>query len=49
MLQKPICENEANLLLSTHISKEADIQNAIKELNGLEFVKDKTAMIRIDS
>jgi homoserine dehydrogenase len=49
MLQKPICDNEANLLLSTHISKEADIQNAIKELNGLEFVKDKTAMIRIDS
>ena len=49
MLQKPICDTEANLLLSTHISKEIDIQNAIKKLNNLEFVKGNTAMIRIDS
>jgi len=49
MLQKPSnCNELANLLLSTHSAKEIDIQKAIKELEALEFVKDKIVMIRIE-
>jgi len=41
-------KDRANLLLSTHEAKEADIQNAIKKISKLEFVKSKPVMIRIE-
>ena len=46
-LQKSF-KDRANLLLSTHEAKEADIQNAIKKISKLEFVKSKPVMIRIE-
>ncbi len=47
MLQRPSFENSANLLISTHIAIEKDIQNMIKELELLDFVNSKPVMIRI--
>ena len=47
MLQRPAAEGSANLLISTHIAVEKDIQNMIKELESLDFVKSTPVMIRI--
>ena len=41
-------ENHAILLLSTHKCFERDIQKAIKELNGYDFIKQSPVMIRIE-
>lgn len=41
-------ENSAVLLFSTHLCKEKDIQNALQEIKGLEFVECAPAMIRIE-
>lgn len=47
MLQRPALTGSANLLISTHIAVEKDIQNMIKEIESLEFVNFKPVMIRI--
>lgn len=47
MLQRT-CENDsANLLISTHVARESDIQAMIKEIEALSFVNSKPVMIRI--
>jgi len=49
MLQKTSSTlNRANLLLTTHLSKEKDINNAISKLSKLSSVYGKIAMIRIE-
>lgn len=48
MLQKPVNDTHANLLLSTHTCKEAQIQKAILTIKDLSFVDEKIAMIRIE-
>ncbi len=47
MLQRPASASSANLLISTHIALEKDIQNMIKEMEELEFVNFTPVMIRI--
>ena len=47
MLQRPADKNSANLLISTHIAYEKDIQNMIKTLSSLDFVNSTPVMIRI--
>ena len=47
MIQKPLDEKSANLLISTHSAKESDIQTMIKILQDQEFVNTKPVMIRI--
>ncbi len=47
MIQKPLDEKSANLLISTHSAKESDIQMMIKVLQDQEFVNTKPVMIRI--
>ena len=47
--QDALKENSAVLLFSTHMCKEKDIQNALRELKELEFVVCTPAMIRIES
>lgn len=47
MLQRPASNESANLLISTHIAIEKDIQNLIKEIEILEFVNSTPVMIRI--
>ena len=47
MLQRPATENSANLLISTHIALEKDIQKLIKDIAALEFVNSTPVMIRI--
>lgn len=47
MLQRPSSTNSANLLISTHIALERDIQNMIKEIEKLDFVNATPVMIRI--
>jgi homoserine dehydrogenase len=47
MLQKTTSHKDANLLISTHIAVERDIQNLIKEVEALEFVNSTPVMIRI--
>jgi len=47
-LQKPISENEAMLLFSTHTCMEKEIKAAIKEIESFEFVTKKVSMIRIE-
>lgn len=47
MLQRPSSESSANLLISTHIALEKDIQDMIEELSTLDFVKSRPVMIRI--
>jgi homoserine dehydrogenase len=50
MIQKPTKKEDcANLLFITHLARELDIQNAIKELEALEFVATKIVMVRVDS
>ena len=47
MLQRPCDDNSANLLISTHIALESDIQAMIKQIQLRVFVNDKPTMIRI--
>jgi len=47
MLQRPSDNDSANLLISTHIAVEKDIQNMIKEIEALSFVNSTPVMIRI--
>jgi len=47
MLQRPASETSANLLISTHIALEKDIQNMMNQMEALEFVNFKPVMIRI--
>lgn len=49
MLQKPNENNNALLLLSTHICKEKDIKEALEALENLSYVSAKPAMIRIEA
>lgn len=48
LLQKPIDNNSANLLLSTHLSLEKNINKAICELKKLNVVLKNPTMIRIE-
>jgi homoserine dehydrogenase len=48
MMQKPLKNGSANLLLTTHISVERDILKAITELENSGVVLCKPAMIRIE-
>jgi len=47
MLQRPSTENSANLLISTHVAVEKDIQNMMNTLEALDFVNFKPVMIRM--
>ncbi|MFA6192260.1 MAG: homoserine dehydrogenase [Sulfurimonas sp.] len=47
MLQRPCSADSANLLISTHISVERDIQTMIKQIALLDFVNFTPVMIRI--
>ncbi len=47
MLQRPSSLESANLLISTHIAYERDIQAMIKEIKVLDFVNSTPVMIRI--
>jgi len=47
MLQRPATSDSANLLISTHIAVEKDIQNMIKVIESLDFVNTTPVMIRI--
>jgi len=47
MLQRPTTENSANLLISTHIAVEKDIQAMMNQLESLDFVNSTPVMIRI--
>jgi len=47
MLQKSTSEVSANLLISTHMALESNIQAMISELEMLDFVNHKPVMIRI--
>jgi len=47
MLQRPASMNSANLLISTHIALEQDVQSMMKTLEGLDFVNVSPVMIRI--
>ncbi|RXJ57970.1 homoserine dehydrogenase [Candidatus Marinarcus aquaticus] len=49
MLQKPDKNDNAILLLSTHVCKEKDIKEALEELETLSYVSSKPAMIRIEA
>ena len=48
MIQKPIDEKSAHILLSTHTSVEKDINDAIKTLEDTSVVTKKPMMIRIE-
>jgi len=47
MLQKSTSDTSANLLVSTHIALESDIQAMMLELEKLDFINHKPVMIRI--
>ncbi|MDF1883722.1 homoserine dehydrogenase [Sulfurimonas sp. SAG-AH-194-C21] len=47
MLQRPSTQTSANLLISTHIALEKDVQKLIKELEAQDFVNATPVMIRI--
>jgi homoserine dehydrogenase len=47
MLQRPSTTDSANLLISTHIAVEKDIQTMMNTLEALDFVNSKPVMIRI--
>ncbi|MFA6684437.1 MAG: homoserine dehydrogenase [Arcobacteraceae bacterium] len=49
ILQKPLGSGFSNLLLATHKSKESDIIKALEEIETLDFIQEKPAMIRIES
>ena len=46
--QDSIKRQSAILLFSTHMCKEKEIQSALSEINNLEFIEEKPAMIRIE-
>ncbi len=48
-LQRSTKKESATLLCSTHKANERDIQKAIKDIENLDFIKEKVAMIRIES
>ncbi|MCK9162367.1 MAG: homoserine dehydrogenase [Arcobacter butzleri] len=48
ILQKPLEKGFSNLLLATHKSKELNIKEALKEIENLDFIQEKPAMIRIE-
>ena len=48
MLQKPLKNGSANLLLTTHVSIEKDIIKAMTELENSGVILTKPAMIRIE-
>ncbi len=48
MLQKPLKDESANLLLTTHTCMEKDILKAISELENSGVILSKPAMIRIE-
>ena len=48
MLQKPLNDTHANLLLSTHTCNEKDIKEAMNAIESLDFVDGNIAMIRIE-
>jgi len=48
MVQKPLDNNRANLLLSTHLSNEKDIKEALLTLEKENLVLCKPSMIRIE-
>ncbi|MFW3329064.1 ACT domain-containing protein, partial [Aliarcobacter butzleri] len=48
MMQKPLKDSKANLLLTTHTCVEKDILKAIKELENSGVVLTKPNMIRIE-
>ena len=47
MLQRSASNESANLLISTHMAVERDIQSMIKEITKLDFVNSTPVMIRI--
>jgi homoserine dehydrogenase len=47
MLQKNIDKHHANLLFSTHLSVERDIQRVLTQIEALDFVASAPVMIRI--
>lgn len=47
MLQRPSKAESANLLISTHIAYERDVQAMMREIERLEFVNFAPVMIRI--
>jgi homoserine dehydrogenase len=47
ILQRPTKNANANLLISTHIAVEKDIQAMINEIEALDFVNSRPVMIRI--
>jgi len=48
MLQKPIDNNKAKLLFTTHKTQESNMQKALKALSTLDTVDEKIAMMRIE-
>ena len=48
MVQKPLTNDKANLLLSTHSCKELDIKEALVELETSGVLKTTPSMIRIE-
>jgi homoserine dehydrogenase len=48
MLQKPLQDNKAKLLFTTHKTQEAKMQEAIKALEALSVVHSDIAMMRIE-
>lgn len=49
MIQKPLKDNAAHLLLSTHTCIEKNINDALKALEDASVVTEKPAMIRIEA
>ena len=47
MLQRPSTADSANLLISTHLAIESNIQAMMTSLEALDFVNSKPVMIRI--
>jgi homoserine dehydrogenase len=47
MLQRPCDGSSANLLISTHLAIESDIQAMIKQIELQVFVNNTPTMIRI--
>jgi len=48
VLQKETGQNIVPIVMLTHISKESDIQRAIKIIDKLDIIKSKTNIIRIE-
>ena len=48
MVQKSLDDNKSNLLLSTHVCNEKDINDAMKELENTNIILTKPVMIRIE-